>query len=87
MPLEGSLGVLLGPPGALLGASWGPLKALLGPLGAFFELLGDALSQRCEFDRFGVPFWDPKGPPRGTENGARSAPKSMTILNIERVPL
>ena len=76
VPLEGSLGAFLG-----------PLGALVGPLGALFELLGGALSQGCKFDRFWVPFWDPKGPPRGTQNRARSSPKSMTILNIEKVPL
>ena len=83
----GSLGCLLGLSWAPPGASWDPLGALLGPLGAFLGPLGGALARGREFDRFLVPFWEPKGLPKGTQNRAQNAPELILILNIEKVPL
>ena len=81
------LGCLLGPPGSYFGASWRPLGALLRPLGAFLRPLGGALARGPKFGRFLVPFWEPKGLPKGTQNRAQDGPKSIIILNVEKVPL
>ena len=82
-PLEASWGLSWVPPGA----SWGPLGALLGPLGASLRPLGGALARGHKFDRFLVPFWEPKGLPKGTQNRAQDGPKSIIILNVEKVAL
>ena len=75
----GSLGCLLGPLGALLGA----LGALLEP---YWCLLGSALARGHEFDGFLI-FLEPKGFPKGTQNRAQDGPKSIIILNVEKVAL